>query len=196
MIDYIIGYLVTGVVSLLIIYAINRLDNSEEAKDLREIRKRIEPKSKNLKEKIFNDLIIPVIALTLALIFWPAAIIWVIKDRLERRAYENREIKEPEVFKVEKEHLKEQVSIEDVEILEVVSDPLGAAPEIPFGHLNTAWQEFKEKIQPDNELWSFSAQWTSEWGYRDQRLGYATTKSGESEPEESLIVLIKGIDRD
>lgn len=146
MIDYIIGYLVIGAVSLLITYAITHLDNSEEAKDLREMRKRIEPKSKNFKEQIINQLIVPIIALILALIFWPAALIWVIKDRLERRAYKNREEKEPEIFKVKKGHLKEKVSIEDVEALETVMDPLDAAPKIPFGHLNSAWQELKKNI--------------------------------------------------
>jgi len=112
-----------------------------------------------------------------------------IKDRLERRAYKNREKKEPAVFKVKKEHLKEQVSIEDVETLEVVKDPLGTAPEIPFGHFNSAWQEFKRKIQPGNEIWSFSAEWIPKWGSKELKDGYVIVQNNT--PKKFFIASIK-----
>ncbi len=192
MLDYIIFYFVIGAVCLLILYIITRLDNSEEAKDLREINKFLEPESRNVTELIINKLILPAITLSLALILWPAAVALIVKDRLDNWFYKDTAEPEPKVFKVKTEHLKEQVTIEHTEALETVKDPLKAAPEIPFGHLNTVWQEFKKKIQPEDELWSFVAEWGSQWGDVEQRKGYVIVRLNI--PEDFLLTTIKTIE--
>lgn len=174
---YVIGYLILGTLILTTISVVHRMDNSEDAKSMRRINKLIAPSPKTWHEKILLLIIVPAIAVTLAVLFWPGVVVWIIKNKLSSRAYKNREKKEPEVFKVKKEHLIEKVLIEDVEAQEVIFDPLGAVPEIPFGHLNTAWQEFKEKLQSDDELWLFSANWTHEWGYKEKYNGYVQVKS-------------------
>jgi len=51
-------------------------------------------------------------------------------------------------------------------------DPLDAAPRIPVGHLNPAWETYKQSIQDGDQLWAFSAPWTSEWGRKEVRDGY------------------------
>ena len=192
MLDYIIFYFVIGAVCLLILYIITRLDNSEEAKDLREINKLLEPESRNVTELIINKLILPAITLSLALILWPVAVAWIFKDRLDNWFYKDTAEPEPEVFKVKIEHLKEQVTIEHLEALETVRDPLKSAPEIPFGHLNTVWQEFMKKIQPEDELWSFVAEWSSQWGDVEQRKGYVIVRLNI--PEDFLLTTIKTIE--
>jgi len=192
MMNYIIAYLLLGVLILSIIYISSRMDKSKDAEDLRNIYDLIGRGPKSLKEKILDKLIAPVIAGMLAILFWPGVIIWVIKDRLLKRAYKNKTKSEPEIFKVKQEHLKAQVSIEDIEAMEIVTDPLNAVPEIPFGHLNSVWKSFKAKMQPEDEIWSFSALWISEWGTKDQRTGYVMVKSDR--PDNFFITAIKYTD--
>ncbi len=192
MIYYAIGYLIIGALILVAISVVHRMDNSEEAKSMRRIHKIIAPSPKTWHEKLILLIIVPVIAATIAVLFWPVVIVWIINNKLSARTYKNREIKEPDVFKVKNEYLKEQISIEGVEALEMVKDPLGAVPEIPFGHLNSAWKKLKGKIQSKDELWSFSAQWTSEWGYKDLRTGYAIVT--EDNVTNFFIASIKNID--
>jgi len=192
MMNYIIGYLLLGVLILSIIYISSRMDKSKDAEDLRNIYDLIGRGPKSLKEKILDKLIAPVIAGTLAILFWPGVIIWVIKDRLSKRAYKNKTKSKPKIFKVKQEHLKDQVSIEDIEAMEMVTDPLNAVPEIPFGHLNSVWKNFKEKMQPEDKIWSFSAQWISEWGAKDQRTGYVMMNC--EEPVSFITTSIKHIE--
>jgi hypothetical protein len=49
------------------------------------------------------------------------------------------------------------------EAREMVIDPLGAVPTLPFGHLNAAWTEFTEELESGCELWSFRRHWVTEY---------------------------------
>jgi len=177
MMNYIIGYLVLGSFILLIIYIAVRMDNSKDAKELREIREFIKPQSKTWQDILVNKFFVPVIAISLSIIFWPVVVGLTIKDRLEQYAEKNRVEPVPEVFKVKKEHLKEQVSIEIIESQEIISDPLNAVPKLPFGHLNSVWQEFKGKYKADDEIWSFSALWTMKGGGKINYTGYVLVQT-------------------
>lgn len=64
------------------------------------------------------------------------------------------------VFAVTREDLIAQVSRGEIEVKEVVTDPLNTVPPLPFGHLNPAWLHFLESVQPTDKLWSFQAEWT------------------------------------
>lgn len=85
---------------------------------------------------------------------------------------------EPE-FAVTRDDLQTQLSLQEIEQLEMVFDPVGAAPNVPFGHLNAAWKKFCEGIEPHDSLWSFTAQWTSAWGSKDIRQGYVIVRGEE-----------------
>jgi hypothetical protein len=54
--------------------------------------------------------------------------------------------------------LLEQIAIPDIEGDEMVSDPLGAVPPTPFGHMNWKWAEFRDALPPGAALWRFSYQ--------------------------------------
>jgi len=79
-------------------------------------------------------------------------------------------------FAVEKAHLQERLSVQDIENREFVFDPLGAVPNLPFGHLNVAWKKFIEDCTENDELWSFSAQWKN-YGENELREGYVLIKN-------------------
>ena len=68
--------------------------------------------------------------------------------------------------------------MQEVEKREVVIDPLRAAPEMPFGHLNAAWREFLKGHSDSGELWSFSARWQTTWGQKELRSGYVLVENG------------------
>jgi hypothetical protein len=85
-------------------------------------------------------------------------------------------------FVVTREDLLSEMSISEIEQREKVSDPLGAVPDLPFGHLNAAWKEFLEKARPTDNLWTFSARWRSRFGSVELRQGYVVVREEEIGP--------------
>jgi hypothetical protein len=58
---------------------------------------------------------------------------------------------------------------------------LAAVPDVPFGFLNQAWEEFKESFSDGDELWEFS-DYREEWGfepYRVRRSGFSQVRGNE-----------------
>ena len=115
---------------------------------------------------------------------WPVVIYWQISDKLSTRSLE-----EKKHFLVHSKDLLKKIDIDAIEHLEMVYDPLNAIPNKPFGHLNRNWIKFKQTITENDDIWSFSAQWTSEWGFKDQRKGYVIVNADK--PGNFIITEIK-----
>ncbi len=64
----------------------------------------------------------------------------------------------PEIFAIKQKDLVEAMSVTEVEEKEIVHDPLSAVFELPFGHLNSKWEEFKGNYKPST-LWSFKSEY-------------------------------------
>lgn len=47
------------------------------------------------------------------------------------------------------------MNIADIECANMVDDPLGAVPAVPFGHLNPAWLHLKDQQKSGGAFWSF-----------------------------------------
>lgn len=109
--------------------------------------------------------------------FWPVLFFFEMKSRFYGEASRSP-FEEPE-FAVTRNDVLTQLSIQEIEQLETVFDPLGAAPNVPFGHLNAAWKKFCEGLEPSDSLWSFTAPWTSAWGSKDIRQGYVIVRGEE-----------------
>ena len=60
-----------------------------------------------------------------------------------------------EKFRCQREHLRLLTSPTEAERLGVVIDPLGRAPDLPFGHLNFAWRRFLRQQEQGCSLWFF-----------------------------------------
>ena len=84
----------------------------------------------------------------------------------------------PPEFKVTPEHLRDALPIEFIETGARVIDPLGAVPDLPFGHLNPAWERLKTGMQSGDQISTFIAPW-EEFGITWERSGYAVVRSGE-----------------
>ena len=81
-------------------------------------------------------------------------------------------------FAVKRAHLQEPLTVAQIEAREAVEDPLRAVPNVPFGHLNTAWKNFIAGVAADDELWSFTARWEVAWAGRPIRSGYVVVRGG------------------
>jgi hypothetical protein len=75
------------------------------------------------------------------------------------------------------EYLLEPLSVQQIEDREQVNDPLSAAPELPFGHLNPAWKALLQSRQPGDELWSFAASLPISRP-REEHAGYVIVRAG------------------
>jgi len=95
-----------------------------------------------------------VLFVPLALLVWPLSIaIGIGEIRKPGKTYP--EPSPEEKFQCQREHLRIRISTAEAESLGVVTDPLGRAPALPFGHLNSAWVTLLSKQEPDFSLWYF-----------------------------------------
>lgn len=81
-------------------------------------------------------------------------------------------------FAVNGDHLLELLTVDEIEARERVADPLGAVPDLPFGHLNTAWQDFLAQCEEGAEFRRFAADWDAGW-CKERREGYVEMVDGQ-----------------
>lgn len=173
---YLYWYLGIGVVVLAVVYGAHHLTKEKESDSLRELLEAVNPDRKKLSYRILNNIVAPVLAAMLVIAVWPVAVFMKVKEMFQKKeSYMSPEERE---FAVEREHLLERLTVQEIERREVVADPLKAAPDSPFGHLNTAWQEFLKGLAEGTELWSFSARWQTTWGRKELRSGYVVVEDG------------------
>ena len=90
----------------------------------------------------------------LAVLVWPLSIgVGISEIRKSAKTYP--EPSPEEKFRCQREHLRMPISIPEAENSGVVTDPLGRAPALPFGHLNGAWLTFLSGQEADYSLWYF-----------------------------------------
>jgi hypothetical protein len=130
-------------------------------------------------EDWLGNVIITVLIVTL----WPALLAWggfaLIKDLFWKRSEGliPPMPKAPE-FRVRRRHLRETLSIEEIEAAERVTDPMGAVPDLPFGHLNAAWRRFVSAIPPGGTVSRFSARWDANRYLVEHLEGYVVVEDG------------------
>lgn len=172
---YLYWYLGIGAVVLALVYGAHHLTKEKESDSLRELLEAVNPDRKKLSYRILNNIVAPALSAILVVAVWPVALYMKLKEMIQKKeSYESPEERE---FAVEREHLLERLTVQEIEMREVVTDPLKAAPDLPFGHLNAAWQEFIQGKPDDAELWSFSAQWQTTWGRKELRCGYVAVQN-------------------
>ena len=171
---YMYWYLGIGALFLVVIFTAHQLMKSPADERISDLLLAADPSSNKWWWKPLNKVIVPILAAFMALAVWPIAIYWKAKEMIEARNV--KEAEPPKEFSVTRDHLLKRWLVGEIENTEIVSDPLGAAPRLPFGHLNPAWETFKQSIQDKDQLWSFSAHWTSDWGRNEVRDGYAVLR--------------------
>lgn len=173
---YLYWYFGVGAAVLAIVFGAHRLTNEDESKSIREILDAVDPEREKLSYRILNNVVGPALAAVVMVAVWPVATYLKGKELFSKK--ESPALPEERVFAVERAHLHEALTVLQIEAREAVDDPLGAVPNLPFGHLNTAWKAFTQSVAADEELWSFTAPWQTTWGRKEVRAGYVVVRSG------------------
>lgn len=99
-------------------------------------------------------------------------------DRWKRAPYQHRQKFGPSDWP-STEELIQRMASHEIEAQELVGDPLDAAPNIPFGFLNSTWAHFAAAAAANgDEIWSFQKERHSAGGRFEKFEGYAAVRSG------------------
>jgi len=136
----------------------------------------------SLWDKFLNWFLFPLIAFAIYLVIWPW-MLWIEARRALARKNDRAKALARK-FVVRDEFLICELPLGDIESRETVEDPLGAAPRVPFGHMNPAWEVFKASGE-NGTFWTFSGKYVglfleleTEWLYE----GYAVLKEDGTRP--------------
>ena len=173
---YLYWYLGIGAAVLAVVFGAHRLTKKDEPESLHDLLDAVNPNRKKLSYRILNNVVAPVLAAVAVVVVWPAALYMKGKEIFGKKSVSA--LDEEREFAVERSHLQERLTVLQIEAREVVTDPLGAVPDLPFGHLNAAWKTFAEGVGADDELWSFTAPWQTTWGRREVRTGFVVVRGG------------------
>ena len=173
---YLYWYLGIGAAVLAVVFGVHRLTKKAEPESLHDLLDAVNPDRKKVSYRILNNVVAPVLAAVAVVVVWPAALYMKGKEIFGKKSVSA--LDEEREFAVERSHLQERLTVLQIEAREVVTDPLGAVPDLPFGHLNAAWKTFAEGVGADDELWSFTAPWQTTWGRREIRTGYVVVRGG------------------
>ena len=110
----------------------------------------------------------------LILLIWPVVLVILILDICFWS--KDHWTPDPEAaFNCRRQHLVRVVAPEAAEAEAKVVDPLGRAPDLPFGHLNAGWRELLAGRQIGDTLWYFEI--------AGAKRGYALVQSGKVRAE-------------
>ncbi len=178
-----ISYLLVGAALLGGLLIHHRLTRVRRSAWVRAAMKAIEPERRTFGYKVFADLAAPALGGVFVWAFWPVALAFMAKWKLdevrEQRGTNGLRLGGAERPEVEPEDLLQPKTIEEIEQREIVQDPLGAVPALPFGHLAAGWISFRSQLEPGDEIWSFCAVKPEYWGREEQLSGYAAVRLGE-----------------
>ena len=172
--SYLAWYLAIGVAVLAVFSISHRLSKKGESPSLSPLLDAVNAERKTLRYRIPNNIVAPILAAVLVLAVWPIALVvdGILRFSKKTDASMDKERK----FAVTLGDLQELVTVEEIEQREKVFDPMRAVPDVPFGHLNAAWKKFLAGLEPQDAIWTFSAHWTTTWGRKDLRSGYAVVR--------------------
>ena len=174
---YLYWYLGIGAVVLILMVAFHKLTHKKDDSALSDVLTDLRPERRSLRFRLLNDVLGPALVGALIIPFWPVIVCFKVKELVfGERARDP--IDEPE-FALTRNDLKTRLSLQEIEALEKVFDPLGAAPNVPFGHLKAAWETFCDGMEPNDSLWSFTAHRTNAWGSKEIRQGYVIVRDEE-----------------
>ena len=123
---YLYWYMGVGIAVLAVVYGAHRLTKEKESESLRELLEAVNPDRKKLSYRILNNVVAPILAAILVVAVWPVAVYMKAKEMFKKK--DDAEVEEEREFAVERQHLLERLTVQEVEKREVVTDPLRAAP--------------------------------------------------------------------
>lgn len=89
---------------------------------------------------------------------------------------QRKEQKRNQPWKPSIRDLGRKMTVSDAEQQNLVLDPLGAVPDLPFGHFAMRWLEFRGDMPVDGSIWWFDTIGSDKWGREHIARGYAVRK--------------------
>jgi len=176
---FLYGYLAIGAVVVAVLFVLRGRTQDDESQSLRDLLDTIRADQRTRSYRIFRRIVTAVLITLTFLVVWA---IWPVAVYLRAvRFFSKEDADETTIereFAVERRHLEERLTLQEIEVREMVEDPLSAVPNLPFGHLNAAWRTFLENRETADELWSFTAPWQTWLLQPEQRAGYALVRNG------------------
>lgn len=173
---YLYWYLGIGVVVLVVAYLAHRLSVKKEESNIYAILDPLDPVRDKWHRKLIEKILVPLLTVILMPLMWPVVIYWKAEELILGKPAPSKF--EDKVLVVNQSDLIKRISVPEIEVIEMVIDPLGAVPSLPFGHMNTAWEKFKVNAQVEDEIWTFESEWDRGWFKRECR-GYAVLRGNE-----------------
>lgn len=153
-----------------------------QASSLTDALKSLNPSRQRFWYRVVEDVVVPGLAFILVWLVWPVAIgIKFFELYQKKEATSNSErLAKARVFVLKEEALVREVTVDEIEQANMVRDPLGAAPNLPFGHLHAVWIEFRDGLGVGETLHLFESVGPN--AFRKQMIwGYAVCQEGRVE---------------
>lgn len=159
------------------------LGTRKKSKFVRDMMKAVNPRREAFLYRVLEDLVVPALAFFLMWLVWPVVFVLKIKDSLQKRALAAQAVQaeqeaEPPAFALNDSELLRQVTVDEVERINLIHDPLEAVPNIPFGHCNACWVLFRDSLHANETLWEFESTRSELAGVRAM-WGYAVKREGK-----------------
>lgn len=129
--------------------------------------------------KAFQSYALIALATTL---LWPAVAPLLLYWKWSSRRSDEHRADEERTFAPSREDLVSHFTLDGIEARELIHDPLGGAPRLPFGHLHDAWAKFVSELPAEAELWSYATVWENRWCEQEQHEGYIAVQPGAIGP--------------
>lgn len=175
---YLYAYLGIGLLTLVIVLAADWIAKRQPAYAWNRFWETVGVTERSFWLGVLEGVLIPILAVLLIVVAWPMAAYMKVVDLLSGRTHKSYATQPEQEFTVMHEHLRERLSLSEIELRELVLDPLGAVPQLPFGHLHKAWAAFVEQLEATDELWSFSAELRPVSWRTELRAGYVGVRDG------------------
>ena len=164
-------YMAVGAIFVAVTYIKKRLTDARSDKDEESSGWLILPEP--MPRNRWREFLTPMILVPVCVAIWPVFVWIMVYER-----WFTEQLSKPVEFKVTREHLREVLPVGVIEANNRVFDPLGAVPDLPFGHLNSSWEKLKAVMQPGDEVSTFLAAWES-LGVLWELSGFAIVRAGE-----------------
>jgi hypothetical protein len=178
--EWVTTYFVVGAIVMTALWSVRASKQKTFANELATIMRPREDEDKSALRRFLERGLIPALALLFGWLVWPAMLIarvWV-AYRKSRHSYPwpperkfglGLDVKDMEKMAdnlFTKPHDRVILAAErttcvcgdEIESVNQISDPAGAMPALPFGHLNGAWLHLKKQLSPGRDLWQFSSE--------------------------------------
>jgi hypothetical protein len=175
-------YFGVGLVVCLAVVTSHLWMKRRQASSLTDALKSLNPSRQRFWYRVVEDVVVPGLAFILVWLVWPAAIGFKFFEMYKKKeaAANSERLAKAKVFVMKEEALIREMTVAEIEQANMVRDPLGAAPNLPFGHLHAVWVEFRDGVEVGETLHLFESVGPN--AFRSQLIwGYAVCKEGRVE---------------